>query len=1067
MGLWLAAMIVLSALGIGAQQQLHSTGVAVAGTPSALMQHEVERRFGSTGDVYLMLRGEPRDVAVARKRLARGLARIDVTLVGPLLEPSPGKILLAARARGDFESIVRDTSPKILRVVDATPAPGVQVLAGGGADLPNAIIKGSIDDIKLFELITAPLLLIILLLVFRTPLAAGMPLLVGFTTIGGAAGVLAIVNRYYDLDVFAMNLASMMGLALGVDYSLLLVSRFREERARGLAPADAAARAADTAGETVLSAGCIVILGMIVTGTVAPGDLLWSAAVGVSIAAVLSVTGGLVAVPALLTLAGDRIDRFPLCGRLTVPGTGRFAERISRPLPHPRLAAGLMFAALTALSVPALAMTTGLPDYTSLPPDARARVDYAAIARAFGDEFNPPYRVLVTVDKGTITEPRRLKALADWQRRLARRSDVASVLGPGVIEPRARQLRKAGEQARTAAATLKRAAGDQRRLQKGLAEADAGVQDLRAGLDTAAAGAAQLASGGSTAVAGARRLDAGLAQAKAGSAQLRRGLGAGIDGADALATGAARVKAGAARLTAGLASAVRRSGAAAPGAAKLADGLATGAEDLTRLREPVEAMQHQLLTAQEQLDALPAAARSDVHVRQSYDAIRTAAALIDGKNPKDGAPLADGYDGLIAAIGTAAAESGRAATGASKLRTGLTDLRAGLVRARDGASTVSAGARRVAAGAELEAAGLRQLQAGAVALDSGLGSLSGGGGQISAGVARLQAGAETLAAGLSDGARQAAPLVDGVGTMERGVAANTRASRSLERQLGQTTQLVRATGSGYLPLALVDTGPAADRAALGTSLNIDRGGNAAIVTVFGHGNTVVDGHPLRPIVERQMRQLAHQIGGTAQIGGPATEFQDFDRLSAQRLPILIGVASLVTWAALSFILGSMLLAAIAVGLNLITVGATFGVLVLGFQGSAPLGGPGYIDAIGLMGVFGLVFALSIDYTMFLLLRMVEGYRLTGSTDAAIAHGLRTTAGVVTGAAAVMVGVFAAFSSAQMINLRQMGVGLAVAVLLDATLVRLVLLPACVRLGGDACWRMPRFLRTRRSAERAA
>ncbi len=540
LGVWITLMVALSVAGIGAQKSLHSVGTQVEGTPSALMQATAEDRFGSYGDVWLMLRGDPKDVAATRTLLTQRLARIDVALIGPVLEKGPGKIILAARMHDSYERRMRVVTPRIRRIVDATPAPGVEVRVGGAPDLGNAIIQGSVDDIKRFELITGPLLLIILLLVFRTPLAAGMPLLIGLTTIGGAAGVLGTINRFYDLDVFAMNLASMMGLALGVDYSLLLVSRYREERAAGHAPAVAATRAADTAGETVLAAGIIVILGMIITGMVAPGSMLFSASIGVSVAAVLSVLGGLVAVPALLSIVGDKIDAYPLCGRLTVPGTGRFAERISRPIRRPRLAGGLGLALLAALSVPTLGITTGIPDFTSLPPDARARIDYAAMARAFGDAWNPPYRVLVTVDKGTITDPRRLKVLADWEQKMARRGDVASVLGPGAIEPRTRKLKKAGEQAKTAAASLKRAARDQRRLSDGLTKADAGVQNLRAGLDEAARGASELAGGGGAAASGARRMDAGLAQAKTGASQLHDGLDAGVRGADALATGAAR-----------------------------------------------------------------------------------------------------------------------------------------------------------------------------------------------------------------------------------------------------------------------------------------------------------------------------------------------------------------------------------------------------------------------------------------------------------------------------------------------------------------------------------------------
>jgi RND superfamily putative drug exporter len=155
-----------------------------------------------------------------------------------------------------------------------------------------------------------------------------------------------------------------------------------------------------------------------------------------------------------------------------------------------------------------------------------------------------------------------------------------------------------------------------------------------------------------------------------------------------------------------------------------------------------------------------------------------------------------------------------------------------------------------------------------------------------------------------------------------------------------------------------------------------------------------------------------------------------------------------------------LLPAIAVGLNLVTVAAGFGVLALLFDGSAPLGGPGYVDTISSMLIFAVIFGLSIDYEVFLITRMREGYLRTGTTEGAISYGLERTAGVVTGAAAIMTTVFLGFASTQVATIRQTGTGLVVAVLLDATVVRLVLLPAVMRLCGPGNWWMPRWLERR-------
>ena len=157
-------------------------------------------------------------------------------------------------------------------------------------------------------------------------------------------------------------------------------------------------------------------------------------------------------------------------------------------------------------------------------------------------------------------------------------------------------------------------------------------------------------------------------------------------------------------------------------------------------------------------------------------------------------------------------------------------------------------------------------------------------------------------------------------------------------------------------------------------------------------------------------------------------------------------------------LRSPVLALLAVLLNLVTVGASVGVLVICFQGSDPLlGGPGYLDAIALMGVFAVVFGLSIDYQVFLISRLLEGRALTGTTTGAIHHGLEKTAGIITGAAFIMAAVFLAFAVSPVMNTRQFGIGLTVAVLLDATVVRLILLPALVKMFGERTWWVPRWL----------
>ena len=159
---------------------------------------------------------------------------------------------------------------------------------------------------------------------------------------------------------------------------------------------------------------------------------------------------------------------------------------------------------------------------------------------------------------------------------------------------------------------------------------------------------------------------------------------------------------------------------------------------------------------------------------------------------------------------------------------------------------------------------------------------------------------------------------------------------------------------------------------------------------------------------------------------------------------------------------SVVIAVKAVVLNLLSVGAAYGILVLVFQhgwGKGLLGFEftGGIDPFLPILLFVILFGLSMDYHVFILSRVREAYDSGMSTDDAIAHGIKTTAGVVTSAAIVMVGVFAIFATLQAMILKQFGVGLAAAILIDATIVRAILLPASMKLLGDWNWYLPRWL----------
>ncbi len=200
----------------------------------------------------------------------------------------------------------------------------------------------------------------------------------------------------------------------------------------------------------------------------------------------------------------------------------------------------------------------------------------------------------------------------------------------------------------------------------------------------------------------------------------------------------------------------------------------------------------------------------------------------------------------------------------------------------------------------------------------------------------------------------------------------------------------------------------------------------------------------------------------AGVTGATAQWKDSSDEMTSTLPLVVGFVLVFAFALMLFAFRSPVIAAKAILLNLLSVAAAYGVLVLVFQhgfGKELLGfsSTAGIDPVVPLLLFVILFGLSMDYHVFLLSRIREAVQRGMSTDEAVAHGIKSTAGVVTSAAIVMVGVFAVFATLSMLMFKQFGVGLATAILLDATIVRGVLLPATMKLLGDWNWYLPSWL----------
>jgi uncharacterized membrane protein YdfJ with MMPL/SSD domain len=248
-------------------------------------------------------------------------------------------------------------------------------------------------------------------------------------------------------------------------------------------------------------------------------------------------------------------------------------------------------------------------------------------------------------------------------------------------------------------------------------------------------------------------------------------------------------------------------------------------------------------------------------------------------------------------------------------------------------------------------------------------------------------------------------------------------------------------------------------------VEVNRAGTVAQVEVplAGNGTDDTSNAALATLRDKLIPQTVGKVDGLeVAVTGITANSSDFNTAQTSSIPLVFGFVLLFAFGLLLVTFRSIVIALKAIVLNLLSVGAAYGVLVAVFQWGWGESLIGFTSNGGIanwlpMFMFVILFGLSMDYHVFILSRIREAHLRGLSTDRAIAHGIKSTAGTVTSAAFVMVGVFAVFTMLPLVDLKEMGVGLAVAVLIDATIVRGVLLPATMKLLGDANWYLPSWL----------
>jgi uncharacterized membrane protein YdfJ with MMPL/SSD domain len=294
--------------------------------------------------------------------------------------------------------------------------------------------KQSQTDLEKGELAFGlPAALIVLVLVFGAVFAGLVPVLMAILSIIVALGFVAVISLEFSLSVFIVNMLTGMGLALGIDYSLFVVSRYREERGHGLAKEDAIARTGATASRAVLFSGStfvIALLGMFIV----PTSIMRSLALGAILVGIVSVAAALTLLPALLSIVGDRVNsmRVPYLGRnlgRADTAEGRFWKRIvDAVLRRPALSLVLSVGAMLLLAAPIFGLHIGANGVSTLPSSLPSKQGYILLQRAFPVQNPEPVRVVAVGG-----DPARVQRdLAQLNRRLA----AEGSFGAGAIQSR-------------------------------------------------------------------------------------------------------------------------------------------------------------------------------------------------------------------------------------------------------------------------------------------------------------------------------------------------------------------------------------------------------------------------------------------------------------------------------------------------------------------------------------------------------------------------------------------------------------------------------------------------------
>ncbi|MGZ5361945.1 MAG: MMPL family transporter [Solirubrobacterales bacterium] len=397
-GVWIVLALGLGALAPRVEHALSGAGWQANGSESVEAREAIDESLGGYGGYAIQVAVHSNELTVSDPAFAETVRRASAKLaaddaVARVAEPQPGAsisrdghtALIQAGAAADPNEMV-DAATRLKEQLPEAAAPGVEVHLTGAPGMWSDFNEANKEAMLKSELISWPVTLAILVLAFGSLVAAGLPLMLTILGLVSSAGVLYLGTKIFPISIWALNFALMFALALGIDYALFLVMRFRNALfGQGRSPVDAVAATMDTAGKAVLFSGVTVLISLSAVMLV-PSPAFRSMSLGIMVSVVFVLAATLTLLPAVLAKLGPRVDRLGLSwvhsGEHRSERFARWGERLWR---RPLVFGGIALIALIGLSLPVLRLDTGMPSIKVVPEADGSRQGYERIQAAFGE----------------------------------------------------------------------------------------------------------------------------------------------------------------------------------------------------------------------------------------------------------------------------------------------------------------------------------------------------------------------------------------------------------------------------------------------------------------------------------------------------------------------------------------------------------------------------------------------------------------------------------------------------------------------------------------------------------